>query len=672
MSMKKSMSLKRRAVLVTILMSIALIVCSILFFLAFSFLNTTSEKQILAVEIRSALLHQEVQTLTWANKLCKYICASDITSLCNHDDDHETILQHWYTEENRVAVNKFFPDIAADINRFTHVHDALHESAHQIEELYKNGKGAEALRLYETATIAALADIQQLFASAMKKADANVADFNFAVKNELQFLNYFLLVIVLCVAIAFIVGNILFLRLFLRPIFAIDTYVKDVTDGKNVTLTLVREDELGRLAKNINKLMGHLEEQLAFSRGVLEGITMPCSVFAPDDTTVFTNKYMFDLLERDGNIEDVLGMKSGEYIWGDKNKPTLSTLALRDRQALRAERTVTNFKQKEIHVRIASSPFYNKAGKLLGSLSMWADVTDLMEKKALEENSARIATLLETARTVSTNVSSASTELAAQVEESNKGAYTQSNAANEAAGTMEHMNSSVFAVAESASSASRTAAEAMEKARDGSSVVAHMVDSFYELEKYTGEVKTGMDSLGKQTDGVGAIIRVITDIADQTNLLALNAAIEAARAGDAGRGFAVVADEVRKLAEKTMQATSEVEKVITGIQEGTQVSISNVERAVQSVQAAAALAARAGETLDSIVGIVENTAEQVHSIATAAEEQSGTSREVTAILEDVRSTSGDTVHAMQEAARAVDILAEQAHTLDELIEKIQD
>ena len=225
--------------------------------------------------------------------------------------------------------------------------------------------------------------------------------------------------------------------------------------------------------------------------------------------------------------------------------------------------------------------------------------------------------------------------------------------------------------AENAAKASETSDSARAKAQEGAQMVGNVVNDITAVQRQSMEVKNDMAALGKQADGIGQIMGVISDIADQTNLLALNAAIEAARAGDAGRGFAVVADEVRKLAEKTMSATQEVGGVIRGIQEGTRKSIDGVERSVSIIESATQRATTSGESLVLIVNLVEQASDQVRSIATASEQQSASSEEISRAVEQVATISAETAQAMSRASEAMAEMTQQAQVLRKLIHEMK-
>jgi methyl-accepting chemotaxis protein len=267
-------------------------------------------------------------------------------------------------------------------------------------------------------------------------------------------------------------------------------------------------------------------------------------------------------------------------------------------------------------------------------------------------------------------VSSASEELAAQVEQSSRGAENQSRRVAETATAMEEMNATVLEVAKNASQAADIATGAKHKAEEGERIVGEVVESIQYVKTNAETSLADMNALGKQAEGIGQILNVITDIADQTNLLALNAAIEAARAGEAGRGFAVVADEVRKLAEKTMVATKDVGDAIRSIQEGAKKNIHNVEQAVQAAQNVTAMASSSGQALREIVTLVESAADQVSSIATASEQQSSASEEINRSIEEVSLISSETSQAMNQAAQAVSELAGQAQVLRSLVDEL--
>ena len=278
-------------------------------------------------------------------------------------------------------------------------------------------------------------------------------------------------------------------------------------------------------------------------------------------------------------------------------------------------------------------------------------------------------TLLEAAKrleVVVQHISSSSQELSTQVEQSSRGAERQAARVGETATSMEEMNATVLEVARNASESAAGSEKARKKAQEGAAVVQQSVQSIQAVQRDVAELKENMSALGRQAEGISSIMNVISDIADQTNLLALNAAIEAARAGEAGRGFAVVADEVRKLAEKTMTATKEVGEAIGSIQNGTRTNMESVDRTVRRIEEATDLASKSGEALKDIVSLVEETSDQVRSIATASEEQSAASEEINKSIEDISRISSQTSQAMAQSALAVTDLARQTQELQAL------
>ena len=268
-------------------------------------------------------------------------------------------------------------------------------------------------------------------------------------------------------------------------------------------------------------------------------------------------------------------------------------------------------------------------------------------------------------------ISAASTELSAQIEQSDKSAVESAQRLAEAATAMNEMNATVQEVARNASAASAVSAETRANAESGANIVENALQSIGQVHKVSLALKGDMTTLNQHAQAITQIMNVISDIADQTNLLALNAAIEAARAGEAGRGFAVVADEVRKLAEKTMASTHDVASAIEAIQSSAAQSMDSVDRAAKQIEEANTYASQSGAALADIVATVESTADQVNAIAAASEQQSATSEEINRSVADVNHIAASTSQSMQVAMKELESLRALARNLMDLIEHMK-
>ncbi|NHN34488.1 methyl-accepting chemotaxis protein [Paenibacillus agricola] len=251
------------------------------------------------------------------------------------------------------------------------------------------------------------------------------------------------------------------------------------------------------------------------------------------------------------------------------------------------------------------------------------------------------------------NVAAASQEISATTEEIAKGSTTQAEESQRMQELFSELTMVVNSVAASAENAAELAGRTTAIAKDGGEIVSKSIQSM-------NEVHLQMNLLEQDSNRIGEIINVISDIAGQTNLLALNAAIEAARAGDHGKGFAVVATEVRKLAERSGEATKQITDIIKSMQ-------TNTHRSVVSVSAGVAQTEDTRKAFEQIIQMIDQTEQKVTEIAAASEEQMAQTSEVMNSIECIASASQQAAAASEETAATSQSLANLADDLNQSV-----
>ncbi|MCJ2165556.1 MULTISPECIES: methyl-accepting chemotaxis protein [unclassified Pseudodesulfovibrio] len=469
-------------------------------------------------------------------------------------------------------------------------------------------------------------------------------------------------------------GSIILVRTLIKPLRKLSNFTHEVARGNyDTTIEYLPKDAISEAIEAVKSMTGELKTKLGLAQGLLSGLTQPCVVVDTNEIITFLNQPELDLLQIDDPPSKFIGMHMAQFIYGDKNKPTMLGECMRKDKVVVAQVTEgKGRKGRPYHLLVDISPIKDLDGRIVGAFTILTETTQIKqsEAEALHQHKIIVDAAKE-AEAIAEQLDTASTTLSQQVDEASHGSEIQRDRAGETATAMEEMNATVLEVARNASDASVNADQMRDLAEEGASLVNQVVEAIQGVGRQSEALKTSMAVLDQQTKDIGAIMQVIDDIADQTNLLALNAAIEAARAGEAGRGFAVVADEVRKLAEKTMTATKEVDEAIQAIRTGTHENVTATESAVSSIQKSTELANEAGKFIENIHKSVIMAADQVRSIATAAEEQSATSEEVARATEEINTISSETAHAMTEARADLDALSTLAASLKELIGRMQ-
>ena len=436
----------------------------------------------------------------------------------------------------------------------------------------------------------------------------------------------------------------------------------DINDGK---------EHIG-VYRNIIMMIEKLKETLQFSQSVLSSMPIPIAVFGSNNKLKYANREMMGLLEITKKMEDCIGETSGTFMYRQENFNTATCKAIASKQTGRLTLEYETHKGKHINVATIAQPLIDAHGDVTDVISVWQDITETVrQNKVIADSHQNMQNIAAELEQVATIASSASEQLSAQIELSENGAQDQADRVATTATALEEMNATVLEIARNAGTTSDSASNVRSEASAGSESMQECVKAMHEVKEESLKLQTEMGVLSEHAQAINEIMNVISDIADQTNLLALNAAIEAARAGEAGRGFAVVADEVRNLAEKTMTSTTDVGNAISAIQKSTADNTRLVVDAVKKIERVTEMVSGAGEALLGIVQLADTTADQVRAIATASEEQSATSEEITQSVDSINNIAKENANNMQEARKAVDEVVNQTHVLSQLIEQLQ-
>jgi methyl-accepting chemotaxis protein len=236
--------------------------------------------------------------------------------------------------------------------------------------------------------------------------------------------------------------------------------------------------------------------------------------------------------------------------------------------------------------------------------------------------------------------------------------------ASSVAAAGEEMSSTVDEISKNTADVAEKGEFTLNLAQEGSDLVLDATNKAEGVKLVVDNLAEDISSLTENARNIGSVVEVINDISEQTNLLALNAAIEAARAGEAGRGFAVVADEVRKLAEKTLDSTNEIEKMIKVIQENVDKADSNAKAVSESIGSQVETTENANARFQEILDSVQELNALLLNTSTAAEQQSSATAEVAGSIDKVAETSRDARDRVHSLMSEIDSLMDDLSMIE--------
>jgi twitching motility protein PilJ len=309
----------------------------------------------------------------------------------------------------------------------------------------------------------------------------------------------------------------------------------------------------------------------------------------------------------------------------------------------------------------------NEMGNLAdGDLTVQASVTEDVTGAIADS----INFTIEELRTLVKGINSATDQVTRATQEAQaisnrlyEASQRQNHEIQRASASVLQMAQSIEEVSQSAEQSARVAQRSLAAAEQGAQSVQNQIAGMNEIRTQIQDTSKRIKRLGESSLEIGDIVELIADITEQTNILALNAAIQAASAGEAGRGFTVVAEEVQRLAERSGEATKQIDAIVKTIQADTQDAVAAMEKSTVGVVDGTKLSDAAGQALDEIRRVSHELAELIGAISAQTQKQSASVSDVTHGMQGILQITEETTEGTKQTNVSIGQLTKLAAEL---------
>jgi twitching motility protein PilJ len=369
-----------------------------------------------------------------------------------------------------------------------------------------------------------------------------------------------------------------------------------------------------------------------------------------------------------------------QYENGNRTRPwTLALAAAFALLALACLALVAKVFLDDARLRAQDSEHENKRNqeailRLLNEMGNLADGDLTVQASVTEDVTGAIADsinfTIEELRTLVRGINSATDQVTKATQETQaisnrlfEASQRQNREIQQASASVLTMAESINEVAHNAAQSAKVAEAQLAAAAQGGSAVQNQITGMNDIRSQIQETSKRIKRLGESSLEIGEIVELISDITEQTNVLALNAAIQAASAGEAGRGFTVVAEEVQRLAERSGEATKQIEAIVKTIQADTQDAVAAMEKSTVGVVEGAKLSDAAGQALAEIQRVSRELADLIGRISAQTQRQSASVTDVTRGMQGILRISEETTEGTKQTNVSIGQLTKLAAEL---------